>query len=253
MTSTLRAIAQRLPAPLQASIKRCYHWLRRQRYGHVFKTARESPTDYLMEFEHASYRKAKASILWDNWRRATPRTVGILEQLGVVQDGFTVVDYGCGVGRVTRALAQRHRVRILGVDRSAEMLRHARRYIPARYLQPGRVELLSDAELLDRGSALKGTVDGLFAIEVVQHIPEPLLDALLPQLLALLKPQGRLFVLGHEYLDVDASGAAGRTRIGSVLQRHARVERADVWDAGFAEPRFSFLCAPASQAGTAGP
>ncbi len=234
----------RLPAPLQASIKRCYHWLRRRRYGHVFKAARESSTDYLMEFDHASYRKAKASILWDNWRRATPRTVGILERLGVVQDGFTVVDYGCGVGRVTRALAERHRVRILGVDRSLEMLRHARSYVPAQYLGPGGVEFLSDAELLERRPTLQGTVDGVFAIEVVQHIPEPILDALLPQLLALLKPQGRLFVLGHECLDVDASGAVGRTPIASVLRRHAPIERADVWADGFAAPRFSFLCAP---------
>jgi 2-polyprenyl-3-methyl-5-hydroxy-6-metoxy-1,4-benzoquinol methylase len=240
----LREVARRLPAPLQSAIKRCYVWLQRRRYGHVYRAVRESPTDYLMEFEHASYRKAKASILWDNWRRATPRTVRILETLGVVRDGYTVVDYGCGLGRVTRALAQRHRVGILGVDRSAEMLRHARRYIPQRYLQPGGVELLSDAELLERRPALQGTVDSVFAIEVVQHIPEPILDGLLPELLGLLKPQGRLFVLGHELLDVDASGASGRTPIASVLRRHARIERADVWTDGFAEPRFSFLCAP---------
>ncbi len=243
LTSRLRAIARRtLPPGLQAHLRRLPAWLERRRYGHVYKANRKSPTDYLMEFDHRRWRKARASILWDNWRSATPRTLRILSGLDLVRDGDTVIDYGCGVGRVTRALAEHYRCRILAVDRSAQMLQHARRYIPNRFLQPGTVELLSDGSLLERLSSLQVGVDCILIIEVLQHIPEPVIDELLPQLLSTLKGSGRLFVFGHERLDVDAAGRISHSPIAAVLERHARIVRRDVWTDGFAAPRFSFVC-----------
>lgn len=240
---TLRALAKRaFPPPLRALLQRL---LDRRRRAVRYKQSRESPTDYVAEFDHRSFRKAKASILWhDDWDQATRETVRILRRLDLVRDGDTVMDYGCGVGRITRALAEAYRLRLLAVDRSAEMRRHARRYLPQACFEEGGVELLSDTELFERLPALAGSVDTILCIEVLQHIPEPVLDAVLPRLLAALKPTGRLFVLGNEVLDVDAAGrlAPMSSPVVAVLERHSRVERREVWTDGFAHPRFSFLC-----------
>jgi SAM-dependent methyltransferase len=234
-----RTLARRLlPRTLVALLSR----LERRWHVRRFEAARTSPTDYRFSFDYRSLRKAKASILWyDDWRRATRATLAILERSGLIRDGATVVDYGCGVGRMTRALVERHRLRVLAVDRSAQMRRHARRYLPGRYLRSGVVEILSDAELLHRYPAA-GAVDAIFAIEVLQHVPEPILDELLPRLLAMLMPSGRLFVLGNESLDVDRSGSSG-SPVAPVLARHARIERDELWTEGFAHPRRSFTCA----------
>ena len=205
-------------------------WYRRQ--GFRYKKHRESPTDYLTEYDHRSLRRAKGSILWnDSWEGATRSTIELLADLRVVRDGDTVIDYGAGIGRMSRALAERFQIRVLAVDRSADMRRHALRYIPPQYLD--------------------GTIDALLFIEVLQHIPEPIIDDLLPQLLTALKPEGRLFVLGNRELDVDATGALApdSRSIQEVLEHHLRIERQDLWTEGFAKPRHSFLCSVAAQGG----
>ena len=99
--------------------------------------------------------------------------------------------------------------------------------------------------------SLTGSIDALLFIEVLQHIPEPIIDDLLPQLLTALKPEGRLFVLGNRELDVDATGALApdSRSIQEVLEHHLRIERQDLWTEGFAKPRHSFLCSVAAQGG----
>jgi len=245
---SLRALARRaLPPPLRALLEQ---FLERRRRAIRYKQTRQSPTDYVAEFDHRSFRKAKASILWhDDWEQATRQTLRVLRQVGLVRDGQTVIDYGCGVGRITRALAETYRLRLLAVDRSADMRRHARRYIPERCFREGGVELLSDTDLFERLPRLAGSVDTILFIEVLQHIPEPILDTLLPRLLPVLSPGGRLFVLGNEHLDVDAAGrlAPRSSPVADVLERYSRTLRRDVWTDGFAHPRFSFLCSAAPQ------
>src|SRR5438128_5493227 len=99
-------------------------WYRRQ--GFRYKKHRESPTDYLTEYDHRSLRRAKGSILWnDSWEGATRSTIEVLVELGVVRDGDTVIDYGAGIGRMSRALAQRFQVRVLAGGASAGVRRPA--------------------------------------------------------------------------------------------------------------------------------
>lgn len=215
--------------------------------GFRYKQNRESPTDYLAEFNHKSLQKAKASILWfDGWSAATAATARILNDLGLLGDGLSVVDYGCGIGRISRAILETSRAHVIAVDRSPEMLRHARQYIPSQYFSSRRVELLSDLQLIDRVSQLSCTIDSVILIEVLQHIPEPVLDEVLPALFALLVPNGRLFVFGNEALDVDREGRVPPESSGveQVLNRHGRILRIDTWRAGFSAPRQSYLIAP---------
>lgn len=79
----------------------------------------------------------------------------------------TVVDIGCGVGRLTRALAARTR-HVYGVDVSREMLSLAQQYnahvsnIEWRHVDGHGLSVLDD-----------GVVDGCFSHVVFQHIPDP--------------------------------------------------------------------------------
>jgi 2-polyprenyl-3-methyl-5-hydroxy-6-metoxy-1,4-benzoquinol methylase len=235
--TALRSLAKRtVPRALLTPLA----WLEQRLMAARFTVRHRSPTDYRVDFDQRSLRKAKAVILWrDDWQEATQATLDVLDRLALVHDGGTVVDYGCGIGRITRALRERHNVRVIAVDRSAPMRDHARRYLPGDDLRSGVVELISDDELM-RQTGLRGTVQCILMIEVLQHIPEPILDGLLPGLVAMLTPQGRLFVLGNASLDVDRSGNSG-SPIEPVLSRYVRIDRHDRWTSGFAHARHSFV------------
>lgn len=202
-------------------------------------------TDYLAEFDHSSLRRAKASILWfDDWKAATARHLQILSDLGLIRNRITIIDYGCGIGRMSQAIAEAYDSHVLAVDRSTEMLRHARGYISDSFMAGDAIELLSETELMGRLPELQDSVDTIIFIEVIQHIPEPVIDRLLPQLMATLKPAGKLFVFGNPMLDVGADGrlVPDTPTVEAVLLRHLNIERRDVWTEGFAVPRYSFVC-----------
>jgi SAM-dependent methyltransferase len=79
----------------------------------------------------------------------------------------SVVDIGCGVGRMTRALAGRAR-HVFAVDVSSEMLARARENNP----ELDNVEWLhGDGRSL--GVLGDASVDGCFSHVVFQHIPDP--------------------------------------------------------------------------------
>jgi cyclopropane fatty-acyl-phospholipid synthase-like methyltransferase len=210
-----------------------------------YKKHRTSSTDYVAEFDHTDLRRAKASILWfEDWDTATRNHMRILDRLGLVRPGYTVLDYGCGVGRITQVLAERGDVRVIAVDRSADMRRHANNYVSRRFLNDGTVQILSDVEILDEVSDRACSVDTLLLIEVLQHIPEPIIEDLLPKLLTILKPGGRVFVFGNLQLDVGADGGVfpDTPTVESILSRFTEVCRRDVWAEDFSDTRISFVC-----------
>jgi SAM-dependent methyltransferase len=102
------------------------------------------------------------------WRRGDEVVDRMLELGGIELDpGETVLDIGCGVGRLTRALAGRVR-HVYGLDVSREMLELARKHNPD----------LANAEWLHGDGAGLGvvgdaSVDGCFSHVVFQHIPDP--------------------------------------------------------------------------------
>jgi len=243
--TTLRSLAKRtLPRSLLTRLA----WVEQQLNAARFTVRHRGRTDYRVDFDQRSLRKAKAVILWrDDWQQATRATLDILDRVGLVHDGATVVDYGCGIGRITRALRERYNVRVIAVDRSAPMRDHARGYLPGDDLRSGDVRIISDSELMGQRE-LQGRVQCILMIEVLQHIPEPILDQLLPELVGMLKPHGKLFVLGNNSLDVDRNGNSG-SPIEPVLSRHVRIERHDRWTSGFAYARHSFIGAPFSSDG----
>jgi SAM-dependent methyltransferase len=91
------------------------------------------------------------------------------EQLGFAVRGGTVVEIGCGVGRVTRARAARAES-VVAVDVAEEMLAHARELNP---------ELTNVRWVLGDGATLEpvadARADGVFSHVVFQHLPDPAL------------------------------------------------------------------------------
>jgi SAM-dependent methyltransferase len=102
---------------------------------------------------------------WTGGEEAMDRVLG---ELGVVVDsGDELVEIGCGVGRLTRALAARAG-HVTAVDVSAEMLAHARELNH----QLGNVTWVHGD-----GCSLAGvpnrSADGCFSHVVFQHLPDP--------------------------------------------------------------------------------
>jgi ubiquinone/menaquinone biosynthesis C-methylase UbiE len=100
--------------------------------------------------------------------------------------GGTCLEIGCGVGRMTAALA-RDFEQVIGVDVASDMLERARAVVP------GKVELrLGDAGALP---ASGGEADAVFSVHVLQHLDH--FDAMATQLREarrVLRPEGTLMV-----------------------------------------------------------
>jgi SAM-dependent methyltransferase len=129
------------------------------------------------------YRNPDARRFWAEGEAATS---AILGELGVeVGEGDTVVEIGCGVGRLTRALAARAG-HVIAVDVSAEMLARARELNP---------QLTGVRWLHGDGESLAGvedaSADGCFSHVVFQHLPDPELTlGYVREMARVLRPRG---------------------------------------------------------------
>lgn len=95
------------------------------------------------------------------------------------------LDFGCGVGRNTRALAQRFAAGI-GVDVSETMITLARQY--------SETDAKRATYVVNRREGLPdmpdGTVDFVYCHIVLQHLPPPLQPVFVREFLRVLKPGG---------------------------------------------------------------
>lgn len=94
------------------------------------------------------------------------------------------LDFGCGVGRLTRALAV-HFDRTIGVDVAASMISHARRLNDD---VPGCEFVLN--ERADLSFVASGSVDFVYSNIVLQHIEHPYSDKYIQEFVRVLSPKG---------------------------------------------------------------
>jgi SAM-dependent methyltransferase len=111
------------------------------------------------------YRDPDTEAFWRRGEEVVERMLGMVG-LTIAPDE-QLLDIGCGVGRLTRALALRAK-HVYGIDVSRQMLELAKQYNPA---------LENVTWLHGDGQALGGvddaSVDGCFSHVVFQHIPDP--------------------------------------------------------------------------------
>lgn len=111
------------------------------------------------------YGSADAERFWRDGERDLARLLDLLD--AAVEPDDVVLDLGCGVGRLTRPLAERAR-RVVAVDVSAEMLARARDH----HGDLDNVEWrLGDGTSL--AGIADGSVDAVVCHVVLQHIPDP--------------------------------------------------------------------------------
>lgn len=107
-----------------------------------------------------------------------------LADLGVTLRHGSALDFGCGVGRLTQALAD-HFDRVVGVDISGTMLEQAVRYNRkeerCRYVQNGRADLA-----LFPGPEF----DLVYSSIVLQHIAPRFVRRYIPEFVRVLRPGG---------------------------------------------------------------
>lgn len=104
------------------------------------------------------------------WARETPYLTTLLgEQLGL-RSGMLVLDYGCGIGRLSKAIIEQFGCTVLGVDISQEMRGLAPSYVasPAfSVVSRGVYQTMANAGL---------RVDAAIAVWVLQHCSKPKSD-----------------------------------------------------------------------------
>ena len=108
-----------------------------------------------------------------------------LARYGMAPTDFpTCLEFGCGLGRATRALSRRF-TRVIGVDVSAAHLTLARQYYS---VSNSAIEWRHLADLDD--AACLGRFDLMYSLIVFQHNPPPVMVRLLEDLLCQLNPGG---------------------------------------------------------------
>jgi ubiquinone/menaquinone biosynthesis C-methylase UbiE len=120
------------------------------------------------------------------WERGESDLDRVLVEMDVaIGPGDTIVEVGCGVGRLTRVLATRA-ARVVALDVSEEMLMRAREHNP---------ELHNVEWLRGDGTSLAGvpdaSADAFISLLVFQHIPDPAITlGYIREIGRVLKPEG---------------------------------------------------------------
>lgn len=133
----------------------------------------------------------------------------------------TALDFGCGVGRVTLALAKQFQ-HVTGIDISPAHIRHAKERTAATGVNNvGFVPIASVGDL-DK----IGCFDVVYSGIVLQHNPPPIIAALLRKLMAAVLPGGYMlfqvptFKLGYNFSAAEyLAGSKVRMEMNAIPQR----------------------------------
>jgi SAM-dependent methyltransferase len=147
-------------------------------------------------YDVASLEEAKGVILGpeegqtvdERWERETPYLGKLIEKHLRLKPESVLLDYGCGVGRLSWEAIRRTGCRAIGVDASVNM-----RALAASYAESNRF-LACHEDMLE----LMPPCDAAIAVWILQHCVDPLHD--IDLIASKLKPGARLFVLNDHRL-----------------------------------------------------
>jgi SAM-dependent methyltransferase len=147
-------------------------------------------------FDVATPDEAMRIILTDEdsttehrWATETPYFADLISNAINLTDQSLVLDYGCGIGRMAKALIDRHGCRVIGVDISPSMRALAVGYVASDKFFACPPDMLN--VLVARGL----TCDAALCIWVLQHCPQLAKD--IARIARALVPGGDLFVVNQ--------------------------------------------------------
>ena len=122
----------------------------------------------------------------ERWRRETPWFGGLIQQALGVLPGSRVLDFGCGIGRLSKWLIDAVGCRVVGVDISAGMRRLAIDYVGSpRFTAVSYEDFRADP-------ACGEGFDAAYAVYVLQHVERT--DEDLPAIARGLRSGGRFLL-----------------------------------------------------------
>jgi len=123
---------------------------------------------------------------WQTGADDVDRHLAVLSELGWNPSGATALDFGCGIGRLSRALGETYGIeRVIGLDFAETMI------TKARELNPGMEFRVNPGPGIDLPD---GSVDLVFTTITLQHIDTELQHGYLREFLRVLRPGGAVFV-----------------------------------------------------------
>ena len=150
-------------------------------------------------FETEDPQRARELILTKNhsmsseerWEKETPYLCDKLTTALAPTAESVLLDFGCGIGRLAKALIARHSCRIIGVDISASMRRMAEEYVASERFRVIAPETL-DHECNPVPCAVT-CADHAYAVWVLQHTAHPHDE--IRRIHRALKPGGKLYLV----------------------------------------------------------
>lgn len=149
----------------------------------------------------------------ERWRTETPYLVDLICRHLRVTDNSVILDYGCGVGRIAKALIERCDCKVVGVDISSSMCGHAIKYVGSENFS------VCDHSFLDCSSI---KCDFAICIWVLQHCLDPENDLQIVR--KRLKPDGRIFAVNqmHRAVPTNRGWMSDSRDVRDILNRNFR-------------------------------
>jgi SAM-dependent methyltransferase len=123
------------------------------------------------------------STTQERWAVETPYMAELIATHIPLDRETVLLDYGCGIGRMSKALIERARCKVVGADISASM-----RALAVPYVASPRFSVCAPDELLRRPKSVSAAI----AVWVLQHCENPAED--IRRIHRAMKPGARLFV-----------------------------------------------------------
>jgi len=160
---------------------------RLQRFGRDWnELARRNPFGAILTGGNDESAEWNVDEFFETGKADAARFMADLERIAPPIRRDRLLDFGCGVGRVTRALAD-HFQSVVGVDAAATMIAHARDL---------NASCRNCEFVVNPGADLRGfctgTFDVIYSRLVLQHIPPALVRVYIPELVRVLAPGGVL-------------------------------------------------------------
>ena len=149
----------------------------------------------------------------------------VTEACKTPREGF-VVDAGCACGSILKGF-QKQNMRVLGVDLNEYMIGHGRTHF-GFYVNELHCGSISDTP------ALTESVDLVHTAQVLEHIPEEHMDAILQEFSRIIKKTGRVFIC----LDAVKDGETKEMYMGDPT--HCNIQPIEYWYRLFAKHGFMF-------------